>query len=170
MMEKIELQSPIAVANFIIEVANEKENPVTNLKLQKVLFFLQGYCLAEYNSPLIDGNFSKWQYGPVEEEVYQEFKYFGASPINSKSTQLRIDSGKIEFYCEEISMSDNLLNKIKEIVEQIIKKEPWQLVRLTHDDPSWKNYEDKIRNRTVEDYTNEEIKDCFKANQEVLGV
>ena len=50
-MEKIELQSPIAVANFIIEVANEKENPVTNLKLQKVLFFIKGYCLSEYNTP-----------------------------------------------------------------------------------------------------------------------
>ena len=50
-MEKIELQSPIAVANFIIEVAKKENKPVTNLKLQKVLFFLQGYCLSEYETP-----------------------------------------------------------------------------------------------------------------------
>lgn len=58
-MKKIELQSPIAVANFIIEVAKKEENPVTNLKLQKVLFFLQGYCLNKYNRVLFDGKFSQ---------------------------------------------------------------------------------------------------------------
>ena len=57
-MQKIELQSPIAVANFIIEVAKKEGNPVTNLKLQKVLFFLQGYCLNEYNRILFDGKFA----------------------------------------------------------------------------------------------------------------
>ena len=45
MMEKFELQSPMAVANFIIGVAKKEDKPVTNLKLQKVLFFLQGTIL-----------------------------------------------------------------------------------------------------------------------------
>ena len=80
-MKRFELQNPFAVANFIIDIAIEKDNPVTNLKLQKIMFFLQGYCLSKYNTPLIDGSFSKWRYGAVEEDVYIEFKNHGSFAI-----------------------------------------------------------------------------------------
>lgn len=168
--EKFQIQKPLAIANFVVQVAKDANHPVTNLKLQKVLFFLQGYFLSKHNKALLDGTFSKWQYGPVIEEIYQEFKYLGASPINSKSTQLCMDNEKIEFYSEEVDLPNNLTNEVEEVIKQIIKKEPWQLVQLTHSDSSWKNYEDKIRKRVAEDYTNEEIKNCFEASREELGV
>lgn len=167
-MEKFELQSPIAVANFIIEVANEKENPVTNLKLQKVLFFLQGYCLAEYNSPLIDGNFSKWKFGPVEEDIYREFKYYGPTPITSKSVYF--DEEKIEFCSEKIQLSNNFKEELQKIISKIISYEAWRLVDLTHSHSSWKNYQNEIIAQTVMKYTNTEILDCFNSCRAKLGV
>ena len=57
-MKEINAQSPISVANFIIELANKHNLPVTNLQLQKILFFVQGFSLAEYQSSLINGKFS----------------------------------------------------------------------------------------------------------------
>lgn len=167
-MKRFKLQNPFAVANFIIDIAIEKDNPVTNLKLQKIMFFLQGYCLSEYETPLIDGNFSKWRYGPVEEEVYREFKYYGPAPIESKS--IYFDKEKIEFYSEKIELSNEFKEKLQGIISKILDSETWKLVNLTHSHNSWKDFKDEICADKARDYTNEEIKACFVDNKSELGV
>ena len=47
-----EPQSPLALANFIIARAITDQQPVTNRKLNKLMFLLQGYWLAHYHQPL----------------------------------------------------------------------------------------------------------------------
>lgn len=167
-MKRFELQNPFAVANFIIDIAIEKDNPVTNLKLQKIMFFLQGYCLSKYNTPLIDGSFSKWRYGPVEEEVYREFKYYGSAPIESKSVYF--DKEKIEFYSEKIELSNEFKEKLQGIISKILDSETWELANLTQSHNSWKDFKDEICVDKARDYTNEEIKSCFVDNKSELGV
>lgn len=171
-MEKFESQSPIAVANFIIEIANANKEgkPVTNLKLQKILFFLQGYWLNRYNRVLFDGKFSKWQYGPVEEEIYQVFKSRGSMPINSLSTQMKIENGEMKLYHKKIELPQEYSEELKEIVIKINQKEPWELVELTHNHSSWSDYKDDISRRIASDYTNKEIKECFNYNKVELGI
>lgn len=163
-MKKIELQSPIAVANFIIEVAKKEENPVTNLKLQKVLFFLQGYCLNKYNRVLFDGKFTKWQYGPVEEKIYRIFKFQGSTPIDFLSTQGKIENGIIKLYHEKIDLSQECTEELKNAVIKINQKAPWELFELTHKHSSWYSYKDDISRGIASDYTNNEIEKCFKDN------
>ena len=167
-MKRFELQNPFAVANFIIDIAIEKDNPVTNLKLQKIMFFLQGYCLSKYNTPLIDGHFSKWRYGPVEEEVYREFKYYGPAPIESKSVYF--DKEKIEFYSEEVNLPNEFKKILQEVISKMLDVETWELVNLTHYHSSWKDFKDEICADKARDYTNEEIKSCFIDNKSELGV
>lgn len=76
--------SAIAIANAFIEQANNgKTNNLTPMKLQKLMFFAQSWYLKSNNSPLFDGYFERWQYGPVLPEIYHEFKVFGARSINS---------------------------------------------------------------------------------------
>ena len=172
-MKKFELQNPFAVANFIIDFAMGKGNPVTNLKLQKIMFFLQAYCLSKYEAPLIDGNFSKWRYGPVEEDVYRKFKNNGATPITYEYKEAIIKDGIICVY--PIRMDDNVLNsgianEFEKIVEKLIDIEPWKLVEITHSHFSWRNYADEIYVHEARDYTNEEIKSCFIDNEvELVG-
>jgi uncharacterized phage-associated protein len=163
-MQKIELQSPIAVANFIIEVAKKEGNPVTNLKLQKVLFFLQGYCLNEYNRILFDGKFAKWQYGPIEEEIYQIFKPQGSMPIDFLSTQGKIENGIIKLYHEKIDLPQEYIEELKSVVIKINQKAPWELFELTHKHSSWYSYKDDISRGIAIDYANDEIEKCFKDN------
>ena len=167
-MKSIELQKPLAVANFVIEVAKKKGNPVTNLKLQKILFFLQGYFLSNYGAPLIDGSFSKWKFGPVEQEVYIEFKDYGSAPIENKSVRFDVES--LNFYSEEIDVTSALENEIEEFIFKIIKKEAWELVDLTHEHYSWKDFKVEIMSQTSKNYTDEEIADCFNCSKLELGV
>lgn len=54
---------------------------VTQMKLQKMVYFAHGYHLAKYGEPLINENFQAWQFGPVVPKLYHEYKYYGSKPI-----------------------------------------------------------------------------------------
>ena len=73
MPASLKTQEPIAVANFVINLANRNQMLVTNLQLQKILFFLQGYTLSKYQVGIVKGSFSKWQYGPVQKKCILHF-------------------------------------------------------------------------------------------------
>lgn len=167
-MKRFELQNPFAVANFIIDIAIEKDKPVTNLKLQKIMFFLQGYCLSKYKAPLIDGSFSKWRYGPVEEEVYGDFKYYGPAPIENKS--IYFNKEKIEFYSEEVNLPNGFKKILQEVISKMLDVETWKLSEIVLSHSSWKDFKDEICADKAKDYTNEEIKSCFVDNKSELRV
>lgn len=74
------------VANYLIFLASqenqEKEREgVTNLKLQKVLYFAQAYYLAKLGRPIFSEKLEAWEYGPVVPEVYRKLKRNGSKPI-----------------------------------------------------------------------------------------
>ena len=75
------MQDARAVANRILEVAERHGVRLTNLKLQKLLYFAQGRSIVERNLPIISGEFEAWQYGPVHPIAYAAFKHFGAEDI-----------------------------------------------------------------------------------------
>src|ERR1044071_3610815 len=54
---------------------------VTQMKLQKLVYFAQGVHLAKYHKSLINETFQAWLYGPVIPEIYQDFKLYGSRPI-----------------------------------------------------------------------------------------
>jgi len=66
---------------------------VTQMKLQKLVYFAQGAHLAKYSTPLINETFQAWLYGPVIPEIYQDFKFYGSSPITN--TNSYYPSGKV---------------------------------------------------------------------------
>jgi uncharacterized phage-associated protein len=54
---------------------------VTQMKLQKLVYFAQGVHLAKYHKPLLNETFQAWMYGPVIPEIYKDFKLYGSRPI-----------------------------------------------------------------------------------------
>jgi len=174
-MASLKEQNPLVVANFVIDLSIKEKNLITNLQLQKILFFLQGYCLHEYNKPIIKDNFSKWQYGPVVEAVYQEFKDNGSEKITDKAIEFNItdDIFSIEEYgpltSDDVGGNDNL-SKIQSVTKKLIKIDPWFLVEMTHEHSSWKKYELDISKHESLQYTNTEIKSCLEENMERLRI
>lgn len=75
----------MAVANYIIEIANKNNIDVTHLKIQKILFYLQQDFINEFGYPLINADFKYGNYGPYLEEVYDNLSNYGAT--NIKETQ-----------------------------------------------------------------------------------
>lgn len=74
------------VAKFFIGLANDQADQnqgdlMTNLRLQKLLYFAQGWYLARYGKPLFPEEIEAWTYGPVVPEVYQTYKPNGKGGI-----------------------------------------------------------------------------------------
>ena len=53
----------------------DESEDLTNLKMQKLLYFAQGRYLAQYGTPLFSDRIEAWQHGPVVPDVYREMKY-----------------------------------------------------------------------------------------------
>ena len=76
---------PRSVANLMLDVADDNKIEVTNIALQKLLYFANGLYLTEHSKPLVSGYFEAWTYGPVHPAVYDAFKVAGANPINFRA-------------------------------------------------------------------------------------
>lgn len=70
------------IANTFLTLANRDGYKVDPMKLQKLLFYANGYFLAENErEPLINEYFEAWDYGPVVPTVYYEFREYRNAPI-----------------------------------------------------------------------------------------
>lgn len=69
------------VAYAFVKKGLESGKPVTQMKLQKMVYFAHGYHLAKYGEPLIKEDFEAWQFGPVAPSIYNEFNLHGSDPI-----------------------------------------------------------------------------------------
>ena len=69
-------------AQFVIDALKVDGEPtVTNMQLNKLLYFAQGHYLARTGKPLFDSPFEAWRWGPVVPEVYRAYHPFKNIPI-----------------------------------------------------------------------------------------
>ena len=114
------------VANFIINECNRQDIPITNLKLQKLLYFIQGEFAKLYDKRLIADDFYAWQLGPVVPEVYYKFAIYSSSHIPMQKEQ----------YGEELS--EEVEQRISALLPRYIRMSTWDLVDLSHEEDPWK--------------------------------
>lgn len=69
------------VCDFIIRYSNKKGYGITNLKLQKLLYFIQAYYLVAFDKPCFEEPIEGWDFGPVVPEVYKRFLPLGGCDI-----------------------------------------------------------------------------------------
>jgi len=87
---------PRAVANLLLDLAEQEDDgalPITNLALQKLLYFAHGHFLIRTRQPLVTGAFEAWTYGPVHPAVYQAFKGEADRPIKTRAVSRNVISG-----------------------------------------------------------------------------
>lgn len=73
------------LANHILNVAYKNNLAVTNIHLQKILYFLirnsKSYLPSELITKTYDEPFLVWQYGPVIESIYNQYLTYGTNAI-----------------------------------------------------------------------------------------
>lgn len=159
--------SALAIANYFID----NVPGITNLKLQKLVYFAHGWYLAYKNEPLIMEPVECWVWGPVIKTIYDNFKKYGNQVITEKATDLEWKEGKrfIPYtpYIEEHDVfTKGLLDAIKEIHGKL---SAIQLSNATHlEGTPWDTTKKKyggIRLGCIID--NELIKTYFKQQMEI---
>lgn len=110
----------IDVAKHIIDFCSKQEEqvPVSNIKLQKLLYLVYGgYCLD--NEEVLFGElFQAWQYGPVVASVYDEFCFFAGAHICLTD--------------EPPALPECITTAIDPVIEKNMRREVFDLVEETH--------------------------------------
>jgi uncharacterized phage-associated protein len=89
------------VANFFLRAVDaDAGDSMTNLRLQKLLYFAQAWHLANFDSPLFEDDFQAWVHGPVIPRIYQKYKHCGFHPIPGPFPTPRLDAQTAELLAE----------------------------------------------------------------------
>ena len=148
------MYNALSVAHYIINYCNEQGRGISNLKLQKILYFVQAEFLVSTpnNRPCFKDRIEAWDFGPVIPNVYHQYKFFGSSIIPSGINDA------LAPYFEEISLDDQVM--IDSIVDNASRYTTSQLVQITHNQAPWKNayrrgFNNEITNKAILDYFRE---------------
>lgn len=142
------MAAAMIVADYIIEKAKSLEKPVTNLQLQKVMFFLNVQYLLKNKKSLISANkFEKWAYGPVVRQVYRQYATFGSNEIKEVPNfeYMIEENGEYKsntYIFKEEDLDKDVRDFIDSNIELFIDKPISELVSESHKDPQWKDKTD----------------------------
>ena len=157
-----------AVANYLLELAENDGKPISPLKLQKLVYFAHGWHLAIKGEPLLTDCVEAWEWGPVIPDPYHEFKDFGNGSINRRATQWLMRQGKIRVTqptidsCDDAEANESTKALLKKIWAVYGRFTAIQLSNMTHEDGSpWDRTRQKYGARKNADIQDEWIKEDF---------
>jgi uncharacterized phage-associated protein len=139
------LKSHDVAKYFLAQTDEDAGDLISNLKLQKLLYYAQGFHLALYGQPLFTEAIEAWTHGPVVPEVYHAYKNYSSNAIPIPDD---IDFSQYDEQTRE------LLDEVYRVYGQF---SAWKLRNMTHDEEPWK---DAYAGNMI--ISNEELKQYFK--------
>lgn len=148
------MTSAIAVAQAFLDLAAHENRNLTNMQLQKLVFFAHGVHLAAYGSPLIEEPVRAWDFGPVIPDLYEKLRKYGKgfvqSPLAPEARTLDPDGSEFQ--------------AIRSVWEAYKSFDAWALSKISHLPGSpwskvWeKNRYADIPNQLIRDYYQGRVK------------
>jgi uncharacterized phage-associated protein len=121
---------PRCIANLMLDESERIGRPLTNLALQKLLYFAHAIFLIEQGQPLVSGYFEAWEYGPVNPATYQAFKRAGGEPIGFRADRQNVIKGTREPIAP--LTEPEIVRHISRIVQSYGRMTPGRLVDISH--------------------------------------
>lgn len=127
----------IDLSKYIVLKCIDDGHPVSNLQLQKILYYIQKDFLSRKNTVAFSDDIEAWQFGPVVPDVYYYYCGYGAMPIASAREGFDIRPEDEE--------------AVNAIVESKRILDPWTMVAETHKaNGAWEQtYQNGAGNRKV---------------------
>ena len=146
------------LAKYIRTKCTLDGKPIRNLQLQKILYFVQGAFYYKFDHSIFDDTIRAWDYGPVIDNVYNMYKKYGSSTIQEVDINFESTFNRESEPEATRELVDIMVESLREI-------DPWELVRISHEDGTpWKsNYHiwwPAIESTQIENY--------FKGNDEIF--
>jgi len=144
-----------------------KWGPMSHLKLQKILYYVEGYHLAYFDKSIIEDDFQAWIHGPVSRKIYDTLK--DKSILYAELGYVQTNGSKNPNDVLKETLTKDQIDFINETVEELNGFSSTQLENMTHNEEPWlsarKGYNASDRCEVVID------KDLMKKfyRQEVYG-
>ena len=116
------------IANYFLwKAQNEDQELLSNMKLQKLMYYAQGLHYALHGIPLFDDKIEAWTYGPVVPYLYHYYKHYEAAgiPADSSFDPSIIDNDTKEF--------------LEDIFDVFGQFSAIRLMEIAHSDKCWKD-------------------------------
>lgn len=117
---------------FLAQCDEEAGDLISNLKLQKLVYYAQGFSLALLGRPLFADRIEAWQHGPVVPVLYHAYKDYGSGPI-----PIPQDVDFTRYSDEERELLDEVANVYGQF-------SAWKLRNMTHEEAPWANVQHAI--------------------------
>lgn len=116
------------ITSYLINKGIKEGNPLTNKRLQKLLYYIQAWHLAINNKPIFEDKIEAWIHGPAIRIIYEKYKTFVASPINV------ISDSKEKLEEDVIGFIDRIVKAYSAYDTATLEymthaEEPWQVAR-----------------------------------------
>jgi uncharacterized phage-associated protein len=138
------ISTALNIASALIQEANKRLFPVSNMKLQKLTYLAYGLYMDVKKEKLFAEEIQAWKYGPVIPDLYHSFKLYHANPIPNG-----------HYLVNDVETS--ITSEIKDLVDAVIDmhggKSAGELVDFTHRDgtPWSKAYQAGNSNLVISD-------------------
>lgn len=132
------MYSALDVAKYVIWYSNKNKYSVSNLKLQKILYFIQADFLVNRSKRCFVDIIEAWGLGPVVSHVYDEYKKYGSAEIPITG-------------CEKAytKIKNDDQTRINKIVDKCSKYTASALVAITHKQDPWKKAYEQYQNNEI---------------------
>jgi uncharacterized phage-associated protein len=122
------------VANHMLDRADDTGLSITNLALNKLVYFAHGTYFSSYSRPLVKNAFEAWQFGPVVRVLYDAFKIYENRPIRDRARRFNPVENAFEVISEQLARSDALI--VDGVFDMFSPMTAGQLVDLSHEEGS----------------------------------
>ncbi len=116
--------SALELAKYILGKYPKKD--ITPMKLQKLAYYSKVWTLIA-GKPLLSASFVKWEYGPVNTQIYHYYKKYGGNVIPSQTDQINNE------------MALNQDEMLSFILDNYIDLSAYELSTMTHSEEPWIN-------------------------------
>jgi len=119
------IASAVNVADYLLWRAREVGDLITNLKIQKLLYYAQAWYLVNTGERLFRDDIEAWEFGPVVKSAYRRYKRFEGNPIDSSRKKPAGLSARQEGFLDDFFRIFGSLSAA-ELVNMTHNERPWQ--------------------------------------------
>jgi uncharacterized phage-associated protein len=154
--------SAMQIADYFIAFANTTGSLMTNMKLQKLVYYTQAWHLVVFKGEIFNEDFQAWVHDPVLPSLYDQYKSFQWRPI------LRNDLNEASLHELERQFSSTIKEILSDITSEYFHKDAYALERSTHEEDPWRLARQNvspdepstniIEKKTIHDYYSQFVK------------
>jgi uncharacterized phage-associated protein len=119
-----------AVANALLDLADERGLPLTHMALHKIIYYAHGWHLAKQGHPFVRQEFEAWKDGPVLRPIWEALRTSGSQPVTIRATRFDPVSQSREVVPPDLMEEDRTF--LRDILAAYGHLHAFELSEMTH--------------------------------------